>query len=423
MKNKILKIIKIFFINNHKLDFLALYLRFFPEFLIEEIADEFFFQGQKKNASVIWTLLKNKENKRLRNAKYYVISTKGLYAFGEFMSRIDIIIKSMNLNLINKKPLKIYLQKQFVPNELFLKMIEDKVTIIEIPKKNTFDYIKYFFDKKYLLRPALLNLNGKVFHNSDFFPYLLKLSRNDISWKIPVNYITAYNEFLRNLIPNNIINNKKIIVIHIPETEGIHVCRNVSNQKTYISTIKYLIKHAYYVIRIGRRKNLPFFNLGNQYIDYSFVDNKPNGLDVYLLSISRFNILGSSGPNWIYYLFNTPTVLTNTFPVHHTGLLSNDIFIPKKIFIDKNEISLREMLRLGFDTPHISENIQYSIIDNTSEEILTATKEMIERFSKENLILSKNQILYKKIIESHLGFEGGGFISNKFIEDNAYLLA
>ena len=106
MKNKILKILKFLFLRDINFTAFIFSFKFIPEYLLEEIADEFFFAGQKYNATRIWSILKVREEKRLANAKYYVISDKGIYAFGEFIARIDIVFKSMQLGYIKKKPLK-----------------------------------------------------------------------------------------------------------------------------------------------------------------------------------------------------------------------------------------------------------------------------------------------------------------------------
>ena len=422
MKNKILKILKFLFLRDINFTAFIFSFKFIPEYLLEEIADEFFFAGQKYNATRIWSILKVREEKRLANAKYYVISDKGIYAFGEFIARIDIVFKSMQLGYIKKKPLKIYLYRKNVPSGLFLEMIADKVCIIDIPNKLNYIYIKYILDKKFILRPALLKIRGCVYHNSDFFPHLIGLSKFDNTWKISTQSNEVYSQYLKKLIPHNLIFDKKIVVLHIPETSGIHIYRNVKNPNNYIDSVKYLISHGFYVVRIGRMANPPFPDLGNNYIDISVAEDKPSGFDVYLLSIALFNILGSSGPNWIYYLFNKPSVLTNTFPLHHTGLLPSDIFLPKKIVIDGIEISLRKMLKLGFDSPHVSSKIDCSIIDNTSEDILSATIEMLRNISKQKTDYDSSQLIYKEIIEEHLHLKTGGFISNHFIKYNLHLL-
>jgi len=422
MRNKISKIQKLLFLIDINLSVFIFSLKFIPEYILEEIADEFFFIGQKYNANRIWSILKEREEKRLNNAKYYVISDKGIYAFGEFLSRIDIVFKSMELDYIKKRPLKIYLHRKNVPCDLFLEMIADKVQIIDIPNKINYNYIKYILDKKFILRPALLNIRGFIYHNSDFFPHLIGLSKFNNIWQIPAKFKEVYSQYLSKLIPNNLIYDKKIVILHIPETTGIHTYRNVKDPDNYIDSAKYLISHGYYVIRIGRIANAPFPNLGENYIDISLVEDKPNGFDVYLLSIAHFNILGSSGPNWVYYLFNKPSILTNTFPLHHTGLLPSDIFLPKKIAIDGIEISLRKMLKFGFDSPHVSSKINCIIIENTSEDILNATKEMLRNISNQKTVHDNNQLTYKEIIEKHLRLKTGGFISSYFIKHNLHLL-
>jgi putative glycosyltransferase (TIGR04372 family) len=422
MINKLSKIISIFFLKNIEICSFIFSLRMFPEFLLDEIADILFFEGQKFYASRAWSILKSRELKRLQSAKYYVISNKGIYAYGEFLSRIDGVLKSMECNLIKKLPLRIYLQTEHVPNKLFLEMLSSKVTVFNIEKKINYAYFKYILDKKYLMRPTLLKINDKIFHNSEFFPHLLKLSGNQ-NWVIPCEYKKKFNKYLSKIIPFEYIINKKIIVLHIPEKKGIHIYRNVNNPDNYIDTINYLTNLGFYVIRIGRISKPPLVNLNSKYIDLSIINDKPDGIDAYLISIATFNILGSSGPNWIYYLFNSPAVLTNTFPIHHTGLLSQDIFLIKKIIFNGKKINLKEMLNLGFDSPHVINNIDCICLDNTSEEILGAVKEMINKLFNNKSKISDYQLTYNNIIESHLSLKCGGKISKNFIMNNLYLIS
>lgn len=392
------------------------------EFILEKIAEFLFFKGLKFNSSKIWPYLKSIEEFRLSYAKYYIISDNGLYAFGEFLARIDIVVKSINLNIIPKKPLKIYLNKKHVPNELFYNMILEKVDVIETPRRFSFKYFKYIFDKIYLLRPALIRLDGKVYHNSDFCPQLLRLSNYSLDWKIPAPYKCNYEKYLSTLFYQGDILKEKIIVLHIPEKRGIHVHRNINDPLKYIPTIKYLIDLGYYIIRIGRDINPPFIGLGDNYIDISKEISKPSGIDVYLLSISYFNILGPSGPNWIYYMFNKPSLLTNTFPLSYTGLLPGDILLPKRVIFKGKLISLREMLKIGLDSPHTPTNLAITCIENSSDEILKAVDEMLKNLSQNKNIITDNQIKYKEIIKNHIGLECGGLISQNFISHHLYLI-
>jgi putative glycosyltransferase (TIGR04372 family) len=393
-----------------------------PEFILESLVDILHVNGYKYEASIVWTVLKNKEEVRLKNAPYYTISTRGSYAFGEFIERIDMLIKSMNLNLVEAKPLKMYISRRNVPNTLFLYMAAEKVLLINKPSKFSLKYLSYLQDKKYLIRPSLLKLNEKVYHNCDYPSHLLRMSGYSEDWRIPQHFKEKFNSFLYQLIPKEYILNNKIIALHIPEKDGIHVYRNINYPENYIEAISYLNKIGYYVIRFGRIDKASFGNLGNKYLDISKNNNKPDGFDVYLLSISRFNILGPSGPNFVYYMFNKPSLLLNTFPVSYTGLLPQDIYLPKRILFNDNEISLRQILNLRLDSPHMSNEFSITTIENSAEEILYAVKEMIKNINDDSGEINDQQNLYFNIIKNYNGLNCGGHISKYFINKHKYLL-
>lgn len=415
--------IYIIFIVNYSEKYLSKYFyKIMPEFILEGIVDILHANGNKYEASNAWTILKNKEELRLINAPYYVISTRGIYAFGEFIERIDMLIKSMNLNLIDKKSLRMYVIKRNVPNDLFLHMAKEKITIIHKPSKFSQKYLPYFLDKKYLIRPALLRLNGKVHHNCDFPPHILKMAYYCQDWHIPQHFIEKFNNFLCRYIPKEYISNNKIIALHIPEKEGIHVHRNVNYPENYIEAISYLNKIGYYVIRFGRVNKAEFCDLGAKYVDISKKIDKPSGIDAYLLSITSFNILGSSGPNFVYYMFNKPSILTNTFPISYTGLLPQDIYLPKRILLNESKITLRQMLNLRLDSPHVSDNFSISTIENSAEEILHAVKEMLENLNNDSIDINQQQHIYCDIIKNYNGLDCGGYISKYFINKYKYLL-
>jgi putative glycosyltransferase (TIGR04372 family) len=398
------------------------FYKFMPEFALESLVDILHVNGYKYEASIAWTVLKKKEELRLKNAIYYTISTRGIYAFGEFIERIDMLIKSMNLNLVEAKPLKMYISRRNAPNSLFLYMAAEKVLLINKPSKFSLKYLLYLHDKKYLIRPALLKLNGKVYHNCDFPSHLLKMSGYSEDWRIPQHFKEKFNNFLYQLIPKEYILNNKIIALHIPEKNGIHVHRNINYPENYIEAISYLNKIGYYVIRFGRSDRANFGNLGNKYLDISKIDDKPDGFDVYLLSIARFNILGSSGPNFVYYMFNKPSLLLNTFPISYTGLLPQDIYLPKRILINGDEISLRQILNLRLDSPHMSNEFSIKTIENSAEEILYAVKEMINNLNNDSREINEQQNLYCNIIKNYNRLDCGGHISKYFINKYRYLL-
>ena len=108
-----------------------------------------------------------------------------------------------------------------------------------------------------------------------------------------------------------------------------------------------------------------------------------------------------------------------------------DIFIPKKLFsISKNRyLTLREILSNGINSYYTDEKFQndgIKVVNNSSEEILDATSEMINNLD-DNLQDNKKDIEQKefeKIINSFSETKDYNLpkISSLFVKRNSYFL-
>ena len=195
-----------------------------------------------------------------------------------------------------------------------------------------------------------------------------------------------YGESLLKKMP--IFQNKKIVTIFARDSSFLHnkfPKQNLSyhsyrdaNIETFIDAIKYLISENYVVIRIGSEysEKLNFFD--ENYFEYSLSKFKSSFMDLYLVKMSSFVLGTTSGAIDISTILNVPLVGVNFAPFMLSPLGKNDIFIQKKIKNSSGKIIPFKDI--------ISKNIYYSFtglddfqleyFDNTSEEILIATKEM-----------------------------------------------
>lgn len=225
---------------------------------------------------------------------------------------------------------------------------------------------------------------------------------------------------------------------------AIHGFRD-SDFYEYRETIDYFKTINVKAVRMGRGEE-PITDIDNC-IDYAG-GNADDFMDIFLLANCKLMIVGGgTGVHVLATSFGRPVLSVNLVPVMfgHGGnyLTENDLYIPKKMmFKDKDRyLSLREMA--DYDKRSLHNGVLYDkngikFIDNTSTEILEATKEILDRINGkwedteedvkllqqyESILKTANHSLKKDIYRYHWG--GGAIpvkISVSYLKKNLYLL-
>jgi putative glycosyltransferase (TIGR04372 family) len=161
-----------------------------------------------------------------------------------------------------------------------------------------------------------------------------------------------------------------------------------SNIINYLPAVEEMVKRDYYAIRMGSSVKQSL-NLGNpQIIDYASNGRWSDFLDIYLSANCRFFILSDTGLSNPPEVFRTSIVYVNDFLFALLNRLSvrNGLFIFKKFYLvkEKRFITFHEILSFKNNGFEYSFNNQIDkgeikVIDNTEEEILSATLEMDDR--------------------------------------------
>lgn len=182
-----------------------------------------------------------------------------------------------------------------------------------------------------------------------------------------------------------------------------HNFRN-ANIKNYELAINWLIDSGFQVIRIGELVERSAEINRQGFFDYAFSKYRTAKLDVCLIGISEFVLGTASGPTDVATVLGVPHLATDYAPFHLVPLGANDMYLPKKIYDIKtgemipfvkyfNSFSktekLTEILSVITDGNLWNEH-QVGFCDNTSDEILSAVKEMINRL-KGTLDLSEEE--------------------------------
>lgn len=183
--------------------------------------------------------------------------------------------------------------------------------------------------------------------------------------------------------------NSFIVTIHVRES-GYH--NEINNTEyfrngdidTYIPAIKHIISNGGIVFRMGdpSMKKTPKLK---GLIDYANSHERSDILDIYLGAVSKFCIGTSSGYSMIPYIFDVPILFTNMGYFNDYFMLrEKDFFLPKKIFnlASKKTLTLKSMFTpptslLWSNVRNQYKKMNLEIIDNSPEDLLNATKDIM----------------------------------------------
>jgi putative glycosyltransferase (TIGR04372 family) len=156
-----------------------------------------------------------------------------------------------------------------------------------------------------------------------------------------------------------------------------------SDVNDYIPAIKILNEAGIYVIRLGAAADLPDIDYSSPlFVDYAR-HYRSEMMDIFLSLHCKFMISTSSGIDMIPMCYQIPLLIVNLHPIHFMIPENPKLLIIAKKLYSKalNRIlSLKELLELGggyFQSQHIAAR-GFEIRDNTPDEILTVTQEMLE---------------------------------------------
>jgi hypothetical protein len=150
---------------------------------------------------------------------------------------------------------------------------------------------------------------------------------------------------------------------------------------SYIKTIKYLNNKGFFVIRMGKGSNKSALYHNHLYFDYSMSNHRSDFLDFWIFSRAYMAIVTGTGIDELCHVFKIPTVDTNYFPIGAIrSIRGANITIFKKIKETKKNkfLNLTKIINLKFFRypSLVSKYKKYKIVDNTSNEILYAAKEL-----------------------------------------------
>jgi putative glycosyltransferase (TIGR04372 family) len=221
---------------------------------------------------------------------------------------------------------------------------------------------------------------------------LLKLNTEDENWSE-----IAFNELG--------IQNKWYICIHVreggflPHNEEIQSHRNATIENMHLA-IKEITDRGGLVVRMGDPSMTRLFpKLG--VIDYAHHALKSDRLDVILCAKAKFFLGCTSGLAFLSMVFGVPIAHANMIPIETLGIRYCDLSIPKLLinnvnneYLNFSEIFRSKLAGYFYTNQYKEANITY--LENTPDEILNLTKEMLDRLENKFIETDEGIDLHQK---------------------------
>lgn len=211
--------------------------------------------------------------------------------------------------------------------------------------------------------------------------------------------------------------------------DSYHGFRN-SEVNNFLKAAEYITRQGGYALRMGAKidKALPVEN--TKIIDYAVLHRDDFG-DIYLTGKCKFFLGTTAGLVCVAFILGRPIAFTNLIPLDTPFLGKKDLFIPKKIWSQKESrfLTFREILHSEVIKYSKSEEYRQAGLvptENTPEEILDLALEMNERLDGTWKSASRDEKLQKKfrviLEENPQVYQFPARIGAKFLRENKQLL-
>jgi putative glycosyltransferase (TIGR04372 family) len=148
-----------------------------------------------------------------------------------------------------------------------------------------------------------------------------------------------------------------------------------------VETAKYLIEKGFVVIRVGSIVNKPINFSHKKMIDYPYTEHHSDFMDIFLLANCKFVISsGCSGLTDVAAISDKPMLTVNIGEFGYAPITKNRLYIPKKYkYINTNNyLHFKDAVNLGVFWYNPAA-LGLEAEENCPQEILEATKEMLDR--------------------------------------------
>lgn len=202
-----------------------------------------------------------------------------------------------------------------------------------------------------------------------------------------------------------------------------------SDISNYLDAAKFIASQGGYVLRMGAAVEKPLpENLDPRIIDYA-TKFRSDFMDIYLSSHCKFFLGTNAGLFNVATIFDRPVVQVNNYAIGANPYKQTDLFIIKHVreIATGRLLSIREGLETGFLDFYTKKRAEsYEYVENTPEDILMVTREMMDRL-KGVPLPEDDEALQKTVQERFTSFipnyELAGRMSSAFLKKYPFLLA
>lgn len=214
-----------------------------------------------------------------------------------------------------------------------------------------------------------------------------------------------------------------------PIDEELHRHRN-SHINNLILAINEIVQRGGYVIRLGDPTSLPLTE-NPKIIDYAHHALRNERMDILLCAKAHFILGNTSGIFIVGSIFGVPCALANMIPMPTLGFCPRDLSIPK-LYKDKKTgryLSFSTIMSspiASYRYAALFENRDFEIEENSAEDILEMTIEMLDRLDNKYLETTALKEMHARYMalyaEHHYSFGAISKISHEFLRKYHALL-
>ena len=313
---------------------------------------------------------------------------------------------------------------------LYKKYFHDQIVLPAYMLKSVYDFCKKssYLKKKFIApyrhvedytKKKILN-REQIWQTKDLHDVLVRnkpyVTFSDRELEIGKNYLLSKKIALDDKIVCFSSRGKKF------KNEAYDTIRNgkIENQ---IKSVNFLISKNYKALRMGRNEDQKLdIKENDSIIDYAFDEKNSDLLDLYIFSKCDLLICNGNGINNFATIFRKPKLIVD-FTSFSTINTENDKFltlITPKIYRRKDTkeiVKFSEIFSKDIESIAITDEISragYVADFNTEDEILEATKEILEIKESADDIEYKEQGDFWKLVNNYSPFAGNFRISKSF---------
>jgi putative glycosyltransferase (TIGR04372 family) len=154
-----------------------------------------------------------------------------------------------------------------------------------------------------------------------------------------------------------------------------------SDSDAFANAVQALLDRGYWVVRMGKVMHKPLPLRHTKLIDYPFVDDQDDLMDIWLSANCHFFVSTSSGIDWIPVAYRKPCVWVNFLPIGLVAFWAHLIWAPKKLRWKDNGrlLTLKEYLNHNYFSKPQYDVAGLIIEDLSPAEITAVVLEMEQR--------------------------------------------